>query len=91
MPLQRRLPKRGFTNIFKKKYVIVSLSDLDRFAEGTVVDRKALQEAGFRIRKDELIKVLANGEITKPLTLDVDKISKSAAEKITAAGGSVKE
>ena len=91
MPLQRRLPKRGFTNIFKKSYVIISLADLDQFDQGSTVDRKALLDAGFKIKKNELIKVLANGEITKAITLDVDKISKAAAEKITTAGGTVKE
>ena len=91
MPLHRRLPKRGLTNIFKKEYASVSLSDLDRFDAGTVVDRAALVEAGIVRARDELVKVLANGEISKSLTVDVDKISRGAREKIEAAGGTVKE
>nr|WP_326491629.1 50S ribosomal protein L15 [Desulfolithobacter dissulfuricans] len=90
MPLHRRLPKRGFTNIFKKEYTLVSLSDLDRFDAGSVVDRQALLDAGVIKKKDTLIKVLANGEITRAITLEVDKISGSARAKIEAAGGTVK-
>ncbi|WP_456385628.1 50S ribosomal protein L15 [Desulfolithobacter sp.] len=90
MPLHRRLPKRGFTNIFKKEYALVSLSDLDRFEAGSVVNRQALLEAGVIKKKDNLVKVLANGEITKSITLEVDKISGSARAKIEAAGGTVK-
>jgi len=91
MPLHRRLPKRGFTNIFKAQYTILSLSDLDQFEEGSVVDHDALVNVGMVKGKNTLVKVLANGEITKPLTVDVDKVSRGAAEKIVAAGGSVKE
>lgn len=90
MPLHRRLPKRGFTNIFKKEFSLVSLTQLDSFEANSVVDKQALIEAGM-IKKDALVKVLANGEITKSITLDVDKVSKGALEKIIAAGGSVKE
>ena len=91
MPLHRRLPKRGFTNIFKAQYTILSLSDLDQFEEGSVVDHNALVNVGMVKEKNTLVKVLANGEITKPLTVDVDKVSRGAAEKIAAVGGSVKE
>lgn len=91
MPLHRRLPKRGFTNIFKKEYAIVSLAALDTFENGTTVDRNTLIEAGLISEKDNLVKVLANGEITKSITLDVDKVSSGAKAKIEAAGGSVKE
>ncbi len=91
MPLHRRLPKRGFNNIFKKEYVIVSLSDLDRFEAGTTVDRQALVEAGIIRGSDGPVKVLANGEITRAVTVAVDKVSSGAREKITAAGGTVKE
>ncbi len=91
MPLHRRLPKRGFTNIFKTEYTIISLSDLDRFDEGSVIDRAALFDAGIIKKKDSLVKVLANGDITKALTVDVDKVSRGAGEKIAAAGGTVKE
>ena len=91
MPLHRRLPKRGFTNIFKKEYAIVSLADLDRFEAGTVVDRDTLLAAGLIKKKDAFVKLLANGEISKAMTLDVDKISQGAREKVVAAGGTVKE
>ena len=91
MPLHRRLPKRGFTNIFKKEYAIVSLSDLDRFEAGTVINRDALLEAGIINKTDDLVKVLANGQISKALTVEVDKISQGARDKIVAAGGTVKE
>jgi large subunit ribosomal protein L15 len=88
MPLQRRLPKRGFNNIFRKEYTIVSLTQLDSFDAGTEVTPQVLMEAGM-IKKDVSVKVLANGEITKALTVKVDKISVSAKEKIEAAGGSI--
>ena len=91
MPLHRRLPKRGFTNIFKKEYRIISLNDLDTFDAGTVVDRQALLDAGIIKDTDNLVKVLANGEISKAVTVDLDKLSQTASEKITAAGGTVKE
>lgn len=88
MPLHRRLPKRGFNNIFKKVYTIVSLDDLNQFEAGSVVDFNTLVEAGI-IKQDSLVKVLANGELTKSLTVKVDKISQGAKEKIEAAGGTV--
>lgn len=89
MPLQRRLPKRGFTNIFKKVYAIVSLGDLDRFEAGSTVDRAALVKAGLIKKNSTLVKVLANGEVTRSLSVAVDKISGAAREKIEAAGGTV--
>jgi large subunit ribosomal protein L15 len=92
MPLHRRLPKVGFTNKFKKEYLIVTLSDLDRFEAGAVVNREALLAAGLLSDKDSrLIKVLANGEISRSITVEADKVSQGAREKILAAGGSVKE
>ena len=91
MPLHRRLPKRGFTNIFKKEYKIISLTDLDRFDAGATVNRQALLDMGIISEKDGQVKVLANGEITKSVTVELDKLSRTATEKITAAGGSVKE
>lgn len=90
MPLHRRLPKRGFTNIFKKEYVIVTLEDLNLFENGSTVDSNALIEAGIA-RHECLIKILANGELTKSLTVQVDKISQGARSKIEAAGGTVKD
>lgn len=91
MPLHRRLPKRGFTNIFKKEFVIVSLRDLNRFEKGTTVDRAALEQAGLVKASDGMVKVLANGDLTRAVTLAVDKVSSGARAKIEAAGGSVKE
>jgi len=91
MPLQRRLPKRGFTNIFKKEVVIVSLDSLNRFENGATVDRTALLEAGIIKNTDAQVKVLANGEITSSITLDVDRVSAGARAKVEAAGGSVKD
>lgn len=90
MPLHRRLPKRGFNNIFKTEYNIISLTDLDSFEAGATIDKNALVEAGL-VEGDDKVKVLANGQITKAVTVDVDKVSKGAAQKITEAGGSVKE
>lgn len=89
MPLQRRLPKRGFTNIFRKEYVIVSLSQLDSFDGSAEINVAALVKAGI-VKKGVLVKVLANGEVTKALNIEVDKISDSAKNKIEAAGGKVR-
>ena len=89
MPLQRRLPKRGFTNIFKKEITIVQVSDLEIFEPGSRVDREALFQAGLIDKRTTLVKVLANGELNKSLTVAVDKISKGARTKIEAAGGTV--
>lgn len=91
MPLQRRLPKRGFTNTFKKEYVIVSLESLSRFENGTTVDRAALLAAGIIKKTDGPVKVLANGELTSAVTVAVDRVSAAARAKIEAAGGSVKD
>jgi len=88
MPLHRRLPKRGFKNIFKKVYAIVTLDHLNLFENGTVVDNGALVEAGI-IKQGVLVKVLANGELEKSLTVKVDKVSQGAKEKIEAAGGTL--
>lgn len=89
MPLQRRLPKRGFTNIFKKQYAIVNVKDLDRFEDGARVDRQVLLDAGVIAKKYELVKLLGDGEISKKISISVDKISAVARQKIEAAGGSV--
>lgn len=89
MPLQRRLPKRGFNNIFGKEYALVGLQDLDRFDADSRVDRQALVQAGIIKKSSSMVKVLANGEITKPVTVVVDKVSKAARQKIEAAGGTV--
>lgn len=88
MPLHRRLPKRGFTNIFKTSYTLVSLDDLDTFESGATVDLQALIVAGI-VKNGGLVKVLANGAVTKPIHVRVDKISQSAKESILAVGGTV--
>ena len=90
MPLHRRLPKRGFTNTFKTVFDIVTLSQLDEFEAGAVIDGDALVNAGI-IDGTKPVKILANGQLTKAVTVDVEKVSKGAAEKITEAGGTVKE
>lgn len=89
MPLQRRLPKRGFNNIFKAEYSLVSLSQLDSFEKDTVVTVDALVAAGF-VKKNNLVKVLANGELKTALTVEVNKASASAKAQIEAAGGTLK-
>ena len=89
MPLQRRLPKRGFNNIFRKEYTLVQVSDLEVFEAGSRVDREALVQAGLIDKKTALVKVLANGELNKSLTVAVDKVSEGAKKKIEAAGGTV--
>ena len=87
MPLQRRLPKRGFNNIFATKYAIVNLSDLNRFEDGAVVDAQALKDAGIVKNAMDGIKVLGNGELTKKLTVNAAKFSATAKESIEKAGG----
>lgn len=89
MPLQRRLPKRGFFNKFAKDQRIVSLSQIESLTDFTDITSETLVEAGI-IRKGELSKVLANGEITRAVNISVDKISAQAQAKIESAGGSVK-
>ncbi len=89
MPLQRRLPKRGFHNKFAKEYVIISLSQLNELAADGEVTTAALIETGI-VKKGQLVKVLANGEITKSVTVTVDKISEKAKSMIEKAGGEVK-
>jgi len=89
MPLARRVPKRGFTNIFRPEYVVVNLRDLARFEAGAVVDQAALREAGLVKGACDGVKVLAQGEVKVALTLKVDKISAAARAKVEAAGGTV--
>ena len=87
MPLQRRIPKRGFNNIFAEEWVAVNLSALEVFEDGATVDAAALAEKGI-IKKASLpVKVLSNGKLTKKLTVKLNAFSANAAEKITAAGG----
>lgn len=87
MPLTRRIPKRGFNNIFAKEYAIVNVSDLNQFTEDTVVDAELLKAAGLIKKTCDGVKVLSNGELTTKLTVKAAKFTKSAAEKIEKAGG----
>jgi len=89
MPLYRRLPKRGFFNKFGKEYAEVNVSELNRFEEGSVVDPVALIEAGVLKNVRDGVRILGNGEITKSFTVIANGFTKSAEEKIIAAGGKV--
>lgn len=89
MPLTRRLPKRGFTSRNKKQYAIIGLDNLNVFEEGTEVTTELLVKSGIVKKTLDGVKILANGELEKKLTIKVEKVSKSAAEKIEAAGGKV--
>ena len=87
MPLYRRIPKRGFTNINSKDIIAVNLSDLERFEDGSTVDVNTLLEAGIIKKCGDGVKVLGNGKFTKKLNVKVDAYSASAKEKIEALGG----
>ena len=87
MPLQRRLPKRGFVNIFRKRIDAINLSALDRFDDGATVDLDALKQAGLVRSSATIVKLLGNGELKKKLNVCVHQYSKSAREKIEAVGG----
>jgi large subunit ribosomal protein L15 len=89
MPLTRRIPKRGFTNIFKKNYTIVNLRDLSTFEADTVVDEEALRRAGLVKGQPVAIKLLGQGEVTVALTVRVQAVSAQAQARIEAAGGRV--
>ena len=90
LPLYRRLPKRGFSNaMFKKTYAVINVSDLNKFEEGTEVTPELLFEMGIIKKQLSGIKVLGNGELTKKLTVEAVKFSKSAKEAIEKAGGKV--
>jgi large subunit ribosomal protein L15 len=89
MPLQRRVPKRGFTNLFKKEYALVNLRDLGRFEANATLDIDTLKNAGLVKRSKDGVKILGNGDISVPLVLRVNRVTKPAREKIEAAGGSV--
>ncbi len=89
MPIHRRLPKRGFTNIFKKQIAIVNVKDLNRFESGSQIDDVALVKEGLVKGRYDAIKLLGNGEIDHPVQIKVNAASKSAQEKVTAAGGTV--
>ena len=87
MPLQRRVPKRGFNNIFASRYAIVNVSDLNVFEADAVVDVQALQDKGLVNKTYDGVKVLGNGDITKAITVKASAFSESAKSKLEAAGG----
>jgi large subunit ribosomal protein L15 len=89
MPLQRRLPKRGFNNIFKKEYALVNLKDLGRFESGATVTPDELHRAGLIKKPDVPVKLLGQGAIDRPLTLKVHHASGAAKQAVEAAGGAV--
>src|SRR2546423_11785601 len=91
MPLQRRLPKRGFTNIFKVLYQIVNVKDLNSFEAHTVVTRETLEHTGRIKSLSKPVKILGEGDITVPLTVRADRFSQVAKQKIMAAGGIAEE
>lgn len=87
MPLARRIPKRGFNNIFATKYAIVNVADLNKFKDDTVVDTELLVASGLVKKINDGVKILGNGELTAKLTVKAAKFSQSAVEKIEKAGG----
>ena len=87
MPLQRRLPKRGFNNIFRKNVVAINVGTLNKFEDGAIVDIAALTEKGIVKNSFDGVKILSNGTITKKLTVKANAFSKGAVAKIEAAGG----
>ncbi|MEE1026298.1 MAG: 50S ribosomal protein L15 [Acutalibacteraceae bacterium] len=87
MPLQRRVPKRGFNNIFATKFAIVNVSDLEIFEANAVIDAQALQDKGLVKKLYDGVKILGNGDISKSLTVKASAFSESAKQKIEAAGG----
>ncbi len=89
MPLQRRIPKRGFNNIFKKQYAIVNLKDLNGFEDGTEITPMLLLEEGIIKSVKDGVKILGNGNLDKKLFIQTHKISKQAEEKVLAQGGKV--
>jgi large subunit ribosomal protein L15 len=91
MPLHRRLPKRGFTNIFKKDYAVVNVSDLERFDNGATVGEAELRKAGLVKGQHDGIKVLGDGKLSKKLSVSATKFSATAKKQIEDAGGSCQE
>ena len=89
MPLHRRLPKRGFTNLFRSEYATLNIKALDRFEANTTVDVDVLRQAGLVKKVKDGVKLLGEGEVKKPLIVKVHKASISAVQKIEAAGGKV--
>ena len=91
MPLQRRLPKRGFRNIFKKRYSLVHIRDLNRFPAGEVVDVEVLRKAGLVKKASDAVKIVGDGELTIALTVRAHAVTESARKKIEAASGKVEK
>lgn len=89
MPLHRRLPKRGFRNLFKKQFAVVNVGDLSEFAANSNLDIAALSEAGLIGKVIDGVKLLGTGEISQPLVVKVQRASRAAREKIEKAGGQV--
>ena len=89
MPIYRRLPKRGFNNIFAKKYTEINVADLNKFEDGTVVDATLLKETGVISKILDGVVVLGRGELTKKITVKAARVTAGAAKKIEAAGGKV--
>jgi large subunit ribosomal protein L15 len=89
MPIHRRLPKRGFTNIFKKTYAVINIRDLAKMESGSVVDEAVLVRAGLVKGRRDGVKLLGQGDIDIPLTVKIDLVSQSARQKIESAGGTV--
>jgi len=89
MPLQRRVPKRGFTNVFKKEYALINLRDLVRFESGSVIDPEGMSAAGLIKKPGDKVKLLGQGSLNRPLILKVHKVSVKARETVEAAGGKV--
>lgn len=87
MPLTRRVPKSGFTNIFRKEYVTLNVSDLERFDDGDVVTIEVLKNAGMVKQLKDGVKILGGGDLSRKLTVQVTRFTASAKEKIEAAGG----
>ena len=87
MPLQRRIPKRGFVNVFATNYAVINVKDLNVFEDGAVVDEQAIVEAGLLKKTLDGVKVLGKGELTKKLTGNVAAFSESAKQKIEEVGG----
>jgi large subunit ribosomal protein L15 len=91
MPLQRRLPKRGFRNIFKKQYALIHIRDLNRFSAGEVVDVEALRKAGLVKKVSDAVKIVGDGKLTVALTIKADAVTEAARKKIEAASGKVEK
>ncbi len=91
MPITRQIPKRGFTNIFAKKYTTLNVEELDVFDDGTEINAEFLKSIGFISKINDGLKILGNGTLNKKLNIKAAKFTKSAQEKIAAAGGTAEE